>query len=114
MDKVKSYNNHFTETSAGAIAKGIFVKPTSSGIDVCGAAGIAVGVTTDTVNAASEPVNVQCGGIAIVCTGAAVTIGNRLESTAAGKATPYSAGYIIGIALDAAAGADEYIRVKLL
>lgn len=56
---------------------------------------------------------VTVSGIALVLSGAAVSVGNQVESDANGKAVPLSGGVANGYALDAASGADELIRVLL-
>ena len=53
-------------------------------------------------------------GIALVKSGAAVSLGDKLQSNASGKAITFASGDANGYALDAATGADELIRVKLI
>lgn len=59
-------------------------------------------------------VDVQIAYIAKVRTGAAVVVGELLTSDAASKAVPALAGnFALGVALEAATGADEYVKVLL-
>jgi hypothetical protein len=60
-----------------------------------------------------EMAPVVCAGIALVYSGAAITVGSKLQSDAAGKAIIQSFGELAGYALDAATGTDELIRVLL-
>ncbi len=53
-------------------------------------------------------------GIALILSGAAVSLGDKLQSNASGKAITFASGEANGYALDAATGADELIRVKLV
>lgn len=62
---------------------------------------------------AGEQLPVTVSGIALVLSGAAVSVGDQVESDANGKAVPLDAGVSNGYALDAATGADEVIRVLL-
>lgn len=92
-----------------ALTKNLFV-----GFDgaLCGAAAKALGVlNADTDLGEQAPVTAK--GIALVYSGAAVAIGDQVESNAAGKAITLAAGVENGYALDAATGADELIRVLL-
>jgi hypothetical protein len=53
------------------------------------------------------------GGGAMVLSGAAFAIGAELSSNAAGKfITALSGNKVIGLALSAAAGADEYVEIE--
>ena len=62
----------------------------------------------------NEQAPVTCAGIALVFSGAAVSLGAKIQSNASGKAITFSSGEANGYALDAATGADELIRVKLV
>jgi len=53
-------------------------------------------------------------GIALVLSGAAVSVEDKIQSDANGKAITFSSGEANGYALDAASGADELIRIKLV
>ena len=80
--------------------------------DICGAAAKCLGVLNANTNSGEEaPVTAK--GIALIYSGEAVAVGADLESDAAGKVVNYTAGVIVGYALDAASGADELIRVLL-
>ena len=61
-----------------------------------------------------EMAPVMTHGIALVYSAAAISAGAKLQSNADGKALTYAAGEANGYALDAAGGADELIRVKLI
>jgi hypothetical protein len=61
-----------------------------------------------------EQAPVIVSGIALVLSGAAVSLGAKLQSNASGKAITFASGEANGYALDAASGADELIRVKLI
>lgn len=82
---------------------------------LCDASEVPLGIiNADTDSGEECPVVV--GGIALVYSGAAVTIGDMLTSDSASKAITYATvdQVNIGKALDAATAADELIRVKLL
>ncbi len=99
-----------TLTTTTAINKNLFI--TYDGT-LCAAGAKALGVSNaDTV--ANDELPVMAEGIALVLSGAAVTVGDAIEADAVAKAIPYSAGEINGYALDAASGADELIRIKLV
>jgi hypothetical protein len=81
--------------------------------NICGNGAKALGV----LNADSdqnEQAPLTASGIALVFSGAAVSLGAKLQSNASGKAITFSSGETNGYALDAAIGADELIRVKLV
>ncbi len=97
-----------------------FVKATATGVDLNTTLnGKVLGVLTNDPNAAGKAASVQVDGVVLVKSGAAVAVGDDLKSDAAGKAIPSTgeaAGtqvYIVGTALDAAAGADELIRMHM-
>ena len=52
-------------------------------------------------------------GIALVKSGAAVAAGVALEKDTSGRVIAQSTGYLVGISLDAATGANELIRVLI-
>ena len=66
-----------------------------------------------------DPITVQVAGIAVVESGGAINAGDLVASDANGKAVALTlsavgdVAKICGIALDAATGAGEFIRVKL-
>lgn len=79
---------------------------------VCGSGAKPLGSLNANTNLA-EIAPVVCAGIALVYSGAAISVGAKLQSNAAGKAIPYASGAVAGYALDASTGADELIRVLL-
>ena len=96
-------------SAAVAISKNLFV-----GFDgnLCAINAKALGVSNaDT--AQNEQAPIMANGIALVLSGAAVSVADKIASDANGKAVTYSTGEINGFALDSAAGADELIRVLL-
>ena len=81
--------------------------------NVCGNGAKALGVlNADTDQNEQGPLTSI--GIALVKSGAAVSVGAKLQSNASGKAITFASGEANGYALDAAAGTDELIRVKLV
>jgi hypothetical protein len=60
-----------------------------------------------------EQAPVAVSGIALVKSGAAITVGSRVQADASGKAVTLTAGQLSGYTLDAASDADELIRVLL-
>ena len=60
-----------------------------------------------------EQLPVTSNGIALVFSGNAITLGDKIASDANGKAVTYSTGEFNGWALDAALSADVLIRVLL-
>lgn len=79
---------------------------------VCGVGAKPLGVLNANTNL-GEMAPISCAGIALVYSGAAISIGAKLQCDAAGKAITYSSGAVVGYALDASTGADELIRVLL-
>ena len=80
--------------------------------NVCGNGAKALGVlNADTDQDEQAPVTSL--GIALVLSGAAISLGAKIQSDAAGKAITFSSGEANGYALDSATGADELIRVRL-
>jgi len=96
-------------TATAAIVKNLFI-----GFDgaLCAAGAKSLGVVNDDT-LINEQCPVMTNGIALVLSGAAVTLGDAVESDAAGKAITNVAGAINGYALDAASAANEIIRVRL-
>ena len=80
---------------------------------ICGNGSKALGVLNADTNI-NEQAPVACVGIALVFSGAAVSLGAKVQSNAAGKAITFALGEFNGFALDASLGADELIRVKLV
>jgi len=81
--------------------------------DICGNGAKALGV----LNAESdqdEQAPLTTLGIALVISGAAIAVGAKVQSNSSGKAITFSSGESNGYALDAATGADELIRIKLI
>jgi hypothetical protein len=81
--------------------------------NICGNGAKALGVLNANT-ALNEQAPVTSSGIALVLSGAAVSLGDKLQSNASGKAITFASGDANGYALDAATGADELIRVKLI
>jgi len=79
---------------------------------VCGSGIKPLGSLNANTNS-GEMAPVVCAGIALVYSGAAVSVGAKLQSNAAGKAITYASGAVAGYALDASIGTDELIRVLL-
>ena len=80
---------------------------------ICGNGSKALGVLNADTNV-NEQAPVTCAGIALVFSGAAVSLGAKIQSNASGKAITFSSGEANGYALVAATGADELIRIKLV
>lgn len=78
-----------------------------------GAGAFALGVL-ETATDSGKQAPVMTYGIAIVLSGGAISAGAGVESNAVGKAVTKDTGVLLGYALDAATGADQEIRVKLL
>lgn len=79
---------------------------------VCSAGDKPLGVLNANTNL-DEMAPVTCVGIALIYSGAAISVGDKLECDSAGKAITQSSGAVVGYALDEATGADELIRVLL-
>lgn len=89
-------------------------------VDASGQAALAganvdvVGVLQNKPAAAGRAAEIMVSGISKVIAGAAVTQGSRVRSDASGLAIDAAATFkAVGFALDAAAGANEVIRVLL-
>ncbi|MBK7106633.1 MAG: DUF2190 family protein [Ignavibacteriae bacterium] len=79
---------------------------------LCGNGAKALGVlNADT--SINEYGPVMTSGIALVVSGAAVTLGSKVQSNASGQAITFASGESNGFALDAATGASQLIRVLL-
>ena len=102
--------------SGADIATRLFVKAVAGSKDEMELAGDGErvhGVTMETIPDGSRG-DVQTEGRAIVLSGAAVAQGANVASDAAGKAVLAASGEIVaGVAMTAAAGADEPIEVEL-
>jgi hypothetical protein len=81
--------------------------------NICGNGAKALGVLNANT-ALNEQTPVTSSGIILVLSGAAVSLGDKIQSNASGKAITFASGEANGYALDAATGADELIRVKLI
>src|SRR5690606_9107063 len=81
--------------------------------DICANGAKALGVLNADTDL-NEQAPVTTAGIALVLTGNSVSLGDKLQSNGSGKAITFSSGEANGYALDAANGADELIRVKLV
>lgn len=81
---------------------------------LCNATDVPLGIINADTDA-SEEMPVVVNGIALVYSGAAVTIGDLVKSDANSKAiaTTTNDKLVLGKAIDAASGADELIRVLL-
>jgi hypothetical protein len=70
--------------------------------------------------ASGETATIQMSGIAVVESGGAITAGNHVSADADGKAVALTIDNVDdipknnGVALDTAAGAGEFIRVRLI
>lgn len=101
-----------TRKSAGAIGAGRFV--TAAGAQA-GADANALGVAKVAAAGANEQIPVVVLGTAVVETGGAVAEGQTLKSDASGRAIAWvTSGARLAIALQAAAGAGEFIEVLLI
>ncbi len=138
---MKTYNpvGIISITAAASIVKNRFIGFNGN---ICAANAKAIGVS-DANSDTGEQLPVVIGGIALIASGSAVSQGNALVSNASGKAIPATAfsvsvpsgatpvtsnlaqpdlveaGSVLpqsvnGYALDAAAGADELIRVLIV
>ena len=96
--------------AAANLAKNLFIGFDG---DICSAGIKAFGVSNaETDSGEQMPVCVK--GIALITTGGALSVGDKIESDGDGKAIEATAGEVNGFALDASSGADELIRVLLV
>ncbi|MBK8946424.1 MAG: DUF2190 family protein [Ignavibacteriae bacterium] len=79
---------------------------------LCGNGAKALGVLNADTQA-NDYGPVMTSGIALVVSGAAVTLGAKVQSNANGQAIVFASGEFNGFALDAATGANQLIRVLL-
>lgn len=101
-----------TVAAAGVIAAHRFVTPAGA---QAGADANTLGVSRVAAAAAGEKIPVDVLGTTIVEAGAAIAAGATLETDATGRAVTWAtAGGKVGIALEAAAGAGEFIEVLLI
>lgn len=91
----------------------------SRNVDICDTAGeAALGVCQEEITAADATngriANVAILGISLVESGAAVSAGAKVQTDASGRAIAALTGdHVLGVALDAAGGAGEWIAVLL-
>lgn len=101
-----------TVAAAAAIAANRFVTPAGA---QAGADANTLGVARTAAAAAGEKIPVDVLGTAVVEAGAAITAGATLESDANGRAVTWAtAGAKVGIALQAAGAAGQFIEVLLI
>lgn len=101
-----------TIAAAGAIAAARFVTPA---LAQAGADANTLGVARFAAAAAGDKVPVDVLGTAVVEAGAAIAAGASLKSDASGRAITWAtSGAKIGIALQAAGAAGEFIEVLLI
>ena len=80
-----------------------------------GEAALGVGIMTNDVNiAAGADVHVQIKDIGLVCAGAEIKKGAKLQADANGALITVAGGEPVAIALDAAAAAGVYIKAIIL
>lgn len=80
-----------------------------------GEAALGVGIMTNDVNiAAGADVHVQIKDIGLVCAGAEIKKGAKLQANASGALITHASGEAVAIALDAAASAGVYIKAIIL
>ena len=109
---MKTYNPGVTISllAAADIVKHRFMKPDGN---YAGADGLSIGVSDATTDSGRmAPVVVT--GVGLIEAAGAITQGVKVYSDATGKGTATGTNNPGGIALDAASGAGEYIRVKLV
>lgn len=76
---------------------------------------LALGVVHEDVDT-GDRLPAAVNGVVLVESGAAVTLTNgmaKIETDATGRAVPFTDGVVLGIAIDAATAAGQFIRVKL-
>ncbi len=108
-----------TGVATGTVNAQRFVKPSGAsgqnpGVAQSGAGENALGVARYAA-AATEKTTVDIIGTAVVEAGAAVTCGDTVKSDASGRAITWvTSGARLGIALEAAGAAGQFIEVRLL
>lgn len=92
-----------------------FVKITAAHTaGLAGAGEAAVGVLQNKPQVTGQAATVGIFGVSVVRSGAAVAVGAQIAADSAGRAVTATTGdYILGTAVEAAAGADELISVLL-
>lgn len=112
MELVESPSNIITLPVAAAaeLKKSRFV---DAGGNIAGNGERPVGIAYDNY-AAGENVAVITSGTALVVAGAAVSVGDDIQSDAEGRAIPQASGKVAGLALSAASIAGKLVLVKLL
>ena len=115
--------NNITLEAASAVGQFELVTVTASGAAKAGSASTTVpiaGVAVNSVDPSATPatttLTTQVEGIAMVKAGAAVAKGAVVGSNGSGKAVTAATNnqFTIGVALEAASGADEIISVLIL
>ena len=109
-----------SEKAGGTLAdvRGKAIKYDGTGNAVLAGVGeVAIGVallTNDEQHEEGADVDIQVRGIAMALAGGTIAKGAEVASDANGKLTTATAGqHVLGIALDAAAAADSYVRILL-
>lgn len=97
-------------TAAADTAANLFIGFDGS---VLSSAAKSFGVSNTQTNSGEE-LPVMTSGIALILSGASVSIGDAIESDSDAKAVPQDSGVTNGYSLDSASGADELIRVLLV
>lgn len=78
-----------------------------------GAGGVVTGILQDEPDAAGQGAAVRVYGVTKVKAGAAISVGDQIESDASGLAITTTTGYIIGIALEAASASGDIIPMLI-
>lgn len=100
-----------TIAATGAIAADRFVTPAGA---QAGAGANVIGSARSAAAAAGDKIPVDVLGTAVVEAGAAVAAGATVASDASGRAITWASGAKVGIALQAAGAAGEFIEVLLV
>lgn len=105
---MKGRQNDFVVTiiATEAISKNAMVTVDGKHTAAAHAVGVAL-FDTDS----GDPISVSVGPIQAVKAGAALSAGAELETDASGRVVTLSSGKLVGVALDAAAAANDIIRV---
>ncbi|MBI2801249.1 MAG: DUF2190 family protein [Gammaproteobacteria bacterium] len=100
-----------TVVATGVIVADRFITPTGA---QAGADANALGVSRF-AGVSGDKLTVDVMGTAVLETGAAITLGQTVKVDATGRAIPWvTAGARVGIALEAASGAGQFIEVFLI
>ena len=100
------------EAAAANLSRGRFCTGTGN---VPAAGALCLGVVHEAV-AATEPVPVMTIGVALCESGNTITLTNgqaKVEVDNQGRVIPFTTGACVGLALDAATGAGQFVRVLL-